>query len=355
MDGSIEPMRALAPLYKAGETFAVTRDGLEKWRASDCFRRVLAFYAHYPSRSVFNSAGRALLHHLVMMQRPARILEIGTMHAGTTEVLARAAWEADTGHVETIDPYGAERCPPLIAEFPAELRQRITFAAATSAWHLNEAIERGWRYDLVLVDGNHELEFAAFDLDAAARVMTPGGIIVMDNAEQIGPRFATRHFLDRHPEWIDVADVVRLMDENDPLAEPVPSFPDTKNYVLQAPPGYVVGKTPRSFGTQRTDSGELDGIELDIAGPANGMLHAQVFVRTFGKILHSEELSTIQRVALAISAPSKLRVALDRPLRSAVSDDTPELSRRMEIIVAFVGAKSLSLRVPPLPYPARYV
>jgi predicted O-methyltransferase YrrM len=347
----IKPMRPLAPLYRPGERFELTAAGLEEWYRSESFRRVSDFFHLYPSRSVFNSNGRSLLYHLIVMQRPERVLEIGTMYAGTTEVMARAVWEAGKGRVDTIDPFGADRCPPLIAEFPRELQERITFSPASSAMHFNEGIERGWTYDLVLVDGNHELEYAAFDLDCAARLLRPGGFVVMDNIEQVGPRFATRQFLERHPEWIDVAGVVGRMDEADPFGDPPASFPDTKNYLLQAPPYYAFNSVPRSFGNQRCDRGEVDGVEITLSGSARGVLHMQTFVRTFGMV-HPEELSSFCRVDIDAKAGETMRIPLMTPLRTAYP--ATDLDRRIEIILAFVGDRELLLKSPPLPYPAKY-
>src|SRR5215211_785477 len=100
----IEPPRPLAPLYRPGERIEISAAGLIEWYRSPSFKRVADFYKLYPSRSLFNDYGRALLHHLIVMQRPERVLEIGTMYAGTTEVLARGLWEAGHGHVDTIDP-----------------------------------------------------------------------------------------------------------------------------------------------------------------------------------------------------------------------------------------------------------
>jgi predicted O-methyltransferase YrrM len=340
----ISPMRPIAPLYRADERFEISRAGLAAWQASDSFARVAAFYAGYPSRALQNDNGKTLLHHLIVMQRPQRVLEIGTYQAGTTEVIARALHEAGSGHVETIDPFGGDVCPPLIEAFPAELKQRITFSAVSSAAHFDRAMTRGEAYDLVLVDGNHELEYARFDLECAARLMRPGGLVVLDNIEQPGPRFATRRFLDEHKAWRDLAGVVGRLDLSQPLAEPEPSFPGTKYYLLQAPPHYVVGVVPRSFGLVPTEHTELGGLTLDLAAPAWGTLHLQAFLRTFG-ILHPEELR-YQR-SLALDAPAgRLELAIDPPLRTAIRQEG--LSRRVEIVLAFTGPGDLALRAPPL-------
>jgi len=341
--------RPLAPLYRPDERFDVSAAGLQQWYRSDCFRRVAEFYAGYPQRSLFSDNGRALMHHLIVMLRPERLLEIGTMYAGTTELLARAAWEAGRGHVDTLDPYGADRCPALIAEFLPELRERVTFWPRSSAIHLDQIIAGAGFYDFVLIDGSHELEFATFDLECSARVMRPNGIMVLDNVDQIGPRFAARHFLDRNPEWIDVAGVVGLMDAKQPLARPTPSIPDCYNFVLQAPPYYVVDSVPRGYGAQPVDRGEVRGLKLDLAAPADGALHIQAVIRTFG-VTPSEERSETAEVALrAASGP------IDVPLPTAALSqvaDRDGLDRRVEIILAFTGG-TLKLAAPPAFYPAR--
>jgi len=349
MGAIVGSQRPLAPLYRPKECFDISAAGLQEWYRSDCFKRVFEFYAGYPERSLFSYNGRALLHHLIVMLRPERLLEIGTMYAGTTEVLARAVWEAGRGHVETLDPYGAERCPALIAEFLPELRERITFRPRSSAIHLDQVIAGAGFYDFVLIDGSHELEFAAFDLEGSARVMRPNGIVVLDNIEQIGPRFATKHFLERHPEWIDVADVVGTMPANRPLVRPKPSFPDCFNFVLQAPPYYVVKDVPRSFGAQPADRGEVRGIELDLAAPADGVLHVQAIVRTFG-VMPTEEVSGTAELALR-AGPGPVKVPLPEPVQSQVSD-RDGIDRRVELVVAFTGG-TLKLTAPPAAYPAQ--
>ena len=66
-----------------------------------------------------------------------------------------------------------------------------------------KADEEGMRFDLVFVDGNHDYEFALFDIQAAAARMMPGGVIVIDNISQAGPYYATVDFLRARPEWSD--------------------------------------------------------------------------------------------------------------------------------------------------------
>ncbi len=354
---TINPMRPLDRLYQPGEQFEISAAGLDAWRNSASFKRVLAFYRDYPSRSLQSDDARALLHHLIVMRRPQLALELGTYHAGTAEVMARALWEAGRGHLETIDPFGAERCPEVIASFPAPLQERVSFQPVNSGTYFDTAIGNGVLYDFVLIDGNHEFEYALFDLMCAARQMRPGGLIVLDNVDQPGPRLATKLFLERHAEWRDIADVVRRIDPAAPFAAPLPSFSKTKFYLIEAPPYYAVGETPHSFGSIQYRRADVDGIELKLAAPARGTLHIKVYVRTFG-ILEPEELECQLNIPLNLSrlpANPQIRISLDRPLRSAVPGEglSDGLNRRIEILLAFSGERELALRSPPQPYPAQ--
>lgn len=348
------PARRLVTLGRPDERFDISKASLAEWHLSDSFERMRAFYRNYPPNSLQSDEARALLHHLVMVKRPERVLEIGTWQARTTEVIARALWEAGHGHIDTIDPFGGDRCPQIIASFPAELRNLITFRAENSGTHFDRAMSANTLYDLVLVDGNHEFEFALFDLMCAARVMRPDSVMVIDNIEQVGPRLATKVFLERNPDWQDIAGVVPLIDPANPFEVPPASFPDTKFYLLKAPSSFVVRQEPRVFGPADVDRAEIDGIELELKAPAVGMLHILVFARTFG-ISEPEELRCQQRLAIDVSqvpGDGRLRIPLERPLRTSFPQ--PGLHRRVEISLAFNGHTTLGLRSPPQPYPAKY-
>jgi predicted O-methyltransferase YrrM len=347
-------MQPLAPLYRPGEQFEISAAGLKAWRDSECFQRVFGAYRNYPPQSLQSDEARALLHHLVVMRRPEFALEIGTHRAGTSEVLARALWENGFGHLDTIDPFEGHRCPALIAGLPEALRQRITYQPVSSAAHFDRAIARGVSYDFVLVDGSHEFEFALFDLMCAARLMRPSGLVVLDNIEQPGPRFATKVFLKDNPEWRDIAHAVDELDRALPFSAVPPSFPDTKFYLLQAPPGYIVKNVPRSFGAINSNWDEIQGVKLELAEPVEGSFHIQVFVRTFG-LPEPEEVEAQKSVDLTMHPEAEdrsVRVPFDKPLRG--SPQAPGLQRRIEIVVAYTGKGTAGLKVPPLPYPAQF-
>jgi predicted O-methyltransferase YrrM len=351
---AIKRMRPLVTHYDAGEQFAISTEGLRAWRQSEAFERIFASYRDYPSRSVMSDESRALLHHLILMRRPERVLEIGTYNAGTTEVMARALWEAGHGHIETIDPFGGERCPPILATYPPKLQERISFYPVSSAAHVDQALSRNTSYDMVLIDGNHEFEFALFDLLCTARLIRPGGLVVLDNVDQMGPRYATKLFLQENPQWRDIADVVRLIDPAAPFSKVIPSFPDTAFYLLEAPPHFLVRQMPRSFGSAEVDRAEVEGIELDLAGPVQGKLHVHVYARTFG-LLHPEELQCQQSFDLdfpEVPTDPRIRLSFDNQLHTEYPQGG--LVRRVEISLAFMGKGAMALRSPPLPWPARH-
>ena len=135
-----------------------------------------------------------------------------------------------------------------------------------------------------------------------------------------------------------------------PLDEPPSAFYFTKFYILRAPSFYVIRNAPQSFGNIATDSATVDGIEICLAKKARGTLHVQVYSRTFG-IPVPEELQCRQQLDLTEDSEARIRVPLDRPLRSAFAGDG--LPRRIEVVLAFVGETDLALQAPPLPYPAR--
>jgi hypothetical protein len=348
-------MQSLVPLYRPGERFEISAGGLKTWLESECFQRVFGSYRNYPPQSLQSDEARALLHHLVVMHRPEFALEIGTYMVGTAEVLARALWETGGGHLETIDPFGGERCPPKIATFPEELQKLISFQAVSSAAHFDRAIARGAGYDFVLIDGSHEFEFVMFDLLCTARLMRPRGLVVLDNIEQPGPRFATRLFLKNNPDWREVGGVIDEAHPPSPFERGDPSFPLTQFYIVQAPPYYVLNDVPRSFGSINANWDEVQGVTLELAAPIHdGTLHVQIFLRTFGQVEPEEVVGqTAFDLKMHPEADDKrVRIPFDKPLRGL--PEAPGLQRRIEIVLAYTGATPARLKSPPLPYPASY-
>ncbi|MBI2737561.1 MAG: class I SAM-dependent methyltransferase [Rhodospirillales bacterium] len=260
----------------------VTRDSLAAAMATSTYRSLADTFVGWPELSLMGPHGRAVLYTLTRMLRPAAVAEIGTLHAGTSEVLARALHENGDGMLYTTDPYGADRCPPIIAAWPEELRRRVEFHPLNSMDFLQLLGRRRIRLSLTLVDGNHDYEFALFDLQMSARLTEPGGVIVMDNAEQTGPFEATRTFLAANPAWRELGDaVIGRHDPTDPFDAKRGALPKTAFIVLRAPTRLSIGATPWSTGVMPIAEPRVAGFAFTLSAPANGTLYYRCYVRAF--------------------------------------------------------------------------
>ena len=249
--------------------------------ASPEYAEIRAYFSLYPSRSFMSDHSRAVLYSLVRMMRPQLVAEIGTLHAGTTEVLARALWENGGGVVHTADPYGGDRCPAIIAQWPAELQRHAQFHAKSSMDFFARMVLESKIFDLVLIDGNHDYEYALFDLQMAARLMRPGGIVVMDNAEQSGPFKAARLFLAANPAWREIGNAIASYHPLKPFERDRASLPDTTFLLLQAPEYLSIGEGPHSWGQAWIDTPQLSGLRFQVVRQCKGILLYQIYLRGF--------------------------------------------------------------------------
>ena len=204
------------------------------------------------------------------------------MFAGTAEVMARALWENGKGIVHTTDPLGGGRCPQVIASSPQELQRVTRFYALNSMDYFDHHDRQPVTLDLVLVDGNHDFEYALFDLQMSARLLRPGGIVLMDNAEQTGPFKASQVFLANNREWRELGSAVASHSQTAPFDSARASIRWTSFIILQAPNHIPVGEDLRSWGEVRTKSAHFDGIRLELpAQRTAAWLHYQALLRAF--------------------------------------------------------------------------
>ena len=225
---------------------------------------------------------RTILYSLIRTLQPEVVIEIGTLFGGTTEVLARALCGAKAS-VHTTDPFGAERCPAIFA-FPGQAAlQAIThFHPLMSMDFFLELERRGVMIDLALIDGNHDYEFALFDLLMTARRLRPGGIVILDNVDQSGPFHAARDFLAKHPAWIEMGDGIASYDPSRPF-EPERSSASRTTFLMLRSPHFLSVWRRRCPGARRDGPGpSLAGFSLDLpAQVTGGTLHYLVTFRSF--------------------------------------------------------------------------
>src|ERR1044071_4434075 len=223
----MSPFNPLHPLGQAITPQQVTHSALIDFMEGPAFHPLWEYFSHYPQRSLMSTYSRCFLFAMVRMMQPQSVAEVGTLFAGTTEVLARALWENGAGEIHTADPFGAERCPEIIAAWPADLQRHARYYPLNSMDFFLEMTRQRVTLDLVLIDGNHDFEFALFDLQKAARLLRPGGIIVLDNAEQTGPFEAARAFVERHPAWRELGSAIADYSSDNPFDAARASLPST--------------------------------------------------------------------------------------------------------------------------------
>jgi predicted O-methyltransferase YrrM len=244
------------------------------------------FFAEAPSRtrSLLSEASQALLYSTIRNLKPDHVLEIGTYQGGTAEALSRALQGNGHGMLHTVSPFDAERFGHNFAQWPEELRRLTRYYPVNSMTFFIQATESHIRPGVVLVDGNHDFEFAAFDIWSAARLLTPGGFIFVDNVAQAGPYRAGVQFLAANFDWRDCGERPWVDDDTKAFDPDRSRVPDTDFLVLRAPFGYFVGKTPKSFGEINWHGLDVNGLTISpVSPPPTGVIKVQCIVRAFSE------------------------------------------------------------------------
>jgi predicted O-methyltransferase YrrM len=271
-----------------------TAESIVEMLAMPDYSKVLSYFSNYPTRSMVSANSRAFLFTLIRAMHPKVVAEVGTLYAGTTEVIARAVCENGGGIIHTTDPFDIEQRPEIIASWPQALRDVTRFHALNSMDFFLLLDGMRVTLGLVLIDGNHEYEFVLFDLRMAAKLLRPGGIIVMNNAEQSGPFRASQEFLAANATWYELGRAIASHNPSLPFDTTRASLPDTTFIVLKAPNHIPVGEGPHSWGQTITNASRLDGFTLELSRQITaGTLHYQAILRAFPEGEAIVEVKTI--------------------------------------------------------------
>jgi len=325
----------------------VTHAALVDYMAGPVYERLLVYFDTFPTGSLMSSQSRCILFALIRMMQPQAVAEIGTLFAGTTQVLARALWENGKGTIYSTDPFGGERCPQIIAQWPEPLRPHTEYHDLNSMDFFAAMDNRRITLDLVLVDGNHDYEFALFDLQMAARLLRPGGVIVMDNSEQSGPFKASRLFMEQNPAWSELGTSISTYDPFKPFDRTRASLPHTSFVVLKSPDHLSIGPGPQSWGQSKVSVTQLSGLRFEIVSPsAHGTLFYQVFLRGFAdgnRWVEEKRLEGHLRLDLQ-EGGRPVEYKFDTPLRVDVPPQYTEANFTLEIDLSWQADKG----APPL-------
>jgi predicted O-methyltransferase YrrM len=324
---------------------------------SDNAAPVRKYFEGYPSGSFMSDRCRVVLYELVRALNAKTVAEVGTLLAGTSEVLCRALYDNGGGMLFTTDPFGHHnKVTEIIDQWPAALSQLCIFSPKMSMDFFLELDSSGQQLDLCLVDGNHDFEFALFDLCMAAKVVRPGGVIVMDNSEQSGPFYAAREFLMHNQGWTELGEAFANFSPSRPFDKARSSVPETSFLILRKPKNFLVQATPSST-TQKSITGSvLKGIQFDLAAqePSSGKLHVQAILRAFiSAPLEIEEYFHIFDVDITAESSSKsIKYLFDKPLNSLLEERKGGCRHTLELEFSWEsssGTQVLHLTQTPVP------
>jgi predicted O-methyltransferase YrrM len=256
------------------------------------FAGCVEFFSQSPSaaRSLVSPNFQALIFSLVKNVQPRHVFEIGTYQAATSEAICRALHSNGAGLLHTIDPYGADTVPHIINSWPPELARYAHFYSLDSMLFFERMKRLSITPDIVFIDGNHDYEYALFDINAAANVITPGGLVLVDNISQPGPFLAAREFLRGNPSWSNEA-LISEKDVDPPYDLNRTTIPNTDCAILKRPLTRAIHERPETAGQQTWRTPYVTGVNVPIKAPASGSLGVQCILRSFGDSL-SERASS---------------------------------------------------------------
>ncbi|MBI1983191.1 MAG: class I SAM-dependent methyltransferase [Acidobacteria bacterium] len=353
---SVNPDRDLGP-----QLMALAR--------STAFRKSEEYFKGYPPNSLLSDRLRAFLNLLTLALKPNYVLEIGTYMAGTAEVIARSLWAAGKGRLVTIDPYGAERVPVEIEKWPEPLQRIVEFFPQNSMQFFAEtAKRRGYKFDIVFIDGNHDYEVVFHDLTMSAKYLNPAGVVVLDNAELPGVFWATKHFLSLNPGWEEITGTLGAYALDNPFGLTEAPLNTLKSpiegvmtLVLLAPPCIQVADRPISFeyDLSRTPAADIwtryrnffarkqavtsvdhvRGFVLRLSEQSgNGILHTKAYLRGFPakytiRGLEPEEIVNVQEDA--INTPQEEATITFRHALKSIKYLDATTNRRCELLLSW--------------------
>jgi hypothetical protein len=264
------------------------------------------------SQSLVSWPGLALIYSLVRNHQPNTAVEIGTYKGWTAQVIARALHASGGGTVHTVGPFDSERFLPLFEQWPDELKRHCKFHPLQSMNFFVECERERTRFDFVFVDGNHDYEYALFDIQSAARRMNPGGFVVVDNISQAGPYYAVIDFLDQHPEWDDCGARPRPLTTK-PFDRDRRAFLGVDFAIMRAPEHFYIGNRAVTFGEMPWQLQTVRGIRLLVAqSGCEGELHSQCILRGFSE--HDAQEIAADCSVKVDGHSGEIRLTLEKPL-----------------------------------------
>jgi Methyltransferase domain len=152
----------------------------------------------------FSDADRSLCRAVwctVLHTRPEVVIETGVAHGVTTRIVLEALGHNNRGHLWSIDlPYAFDRGlrAETAAAVPDQCRARWSYLEGSSRQRLPPLVADLRHVETFVHDSLHTATNTVFELDQAASVMSPGGVMIVDDIK-MHDGFTT--FARRHPGY----------------------------------------------------------------------------------------------------------------------------------------------------------
>jgi predicted O-methyltransferase YrrM len=150
----------------------------------------------------------AVLYQLIIEHRYRNCLELGFAHGVGTAYMAGAIADQGEGRVVALDRVSARTRSPRADELLASLGLtdwvELVYGELSYTWYLLDRLETQDRtFDFCFLDGSHTWETDGLAVLLVERLMTPGGMIVLDDLDwtyETSPTLARRRETLRLPE-----------------------------------------------------------------------------------------------------------------------------------------------------------
>jgi predicted O-methyltransferase YrrM len=339
-------IRPISDIAFPSINLAASENPITEIMAAPEFVATGAFFYDNPvaARSLISSQSQALLYSLIRNLCPEHVFEIGAYKAGTTEAICRALHSNNRGIAHAVDPFQGEYIAEVLKFWPPELLRHVRLHIKDSMAFFGDMEGQRIHPELVFVDGNHEYEYAAFDIACGARLLAPGGFIFVDNVSQPGPFFAAHDFLAANQGWRELGNAASHYNREKAFDTGRGTIVGTDFIVLRAPVTYGVGERPFNMERIRWGTGKVAGLHLKLVPPdQGGRLTVQAVLRGFGAVL----VETTSEASVQVEAG---RTDLSVTLTPPAQVDGQYIYYTVEPWLIWHGAQPLQLRAPPEPF-----
>jgi hypothetical protein len=137
----------------------------------------------------------------VLHTQPEIVIETGVARGVTTRIVLEALGRGDHGHLWSIDlPYPLDHLLRVqtAAAVPDECRARWSYLEGSSRQRLPPLVKEVGHVETFIHDSLHTAKNTVFELDQVASVMSPGGVMIVDDI-RMHDGFSI--FARRHPRY----------------------------------------------------------------------------------------------------------------------------------------------------------